>query len=91
MEANFSNNIEKQRFELELDEMISFIDYRLDGNTITMWHTEVPKELGGKGIGSMIAAKALDYAIIHDLKVVPTCTFIADFICKNPRYNSIRK
>ena len=91
MEADFSNNTIQNRFELELDSKIAFIDYQLQGNTMTMVHTEVPKELGGKGIGSMIAAKALDFATIHDLKVTPSCAFIADFISKNPKYKSLLK
>ncbi len=91
MDAHFSNNGERQRFELELDQKVAYIDYQLVGATITMLHTEVPKELEGKGIGSMIAAKSLDYATIHDLKVIPSCTFIADYIRKHPKYESILK
>ncbi len=91
MDANFSNNGEKQRFELELDRKIAFIDYQLTGETITMLHTEVPQDLEGKGIGSMLASKALDYATIHNLTVVPSCTFIADYIRKNPKYESLLK
>ena len=91
MDANFSNNGEKQRFELELDKKIAFIDYQLAGETITMLHTEVPHELEGKGIGSMLAAKALDYATIHNLKVIPSCTFIADYIRKHPKYENLVK
>ncbi len=91
MDANYSNNTEAQRFELELDNNVAYIDYQLAGETITMLHTEVPTELTGKGIGSMIAAKALDYATIHDLKVIPSCTFIADYIRKHPKYESILK
>ena len=89
MDANFSNNIQGRRFELELDGKIAFIDYRLEGKTLSLLHTEVPKELGGKGIGSMIASKALDYATINDYRVLPTCTFIAAYIRKNPKYESL--
>ena len=91
MDVIFSNNPDKLRFELELDNKLAFIDYELAKQTITMLHTEVPKELEGKGIGSMIAGKALDYATIHDFKVIPSCTFIADFIAKNPKYQSLIK
>lgn len=91
MDATFSNNTDRQRFELELDSKAAFIDYQLAGDIITMLHTEVPDNLEGKGIGSMIAGKALDYATIHDLKVIPSCTFIADYIRKNPKYNSVLK
>ena len=91
MEANFSNNTQAHRFELELDGKVAYIDYRIEGKTLTLLHTEVPKELGGKGIGSMIAEKALDYATINDFKVIPTCTFIAAYIRKNPKYEGLLK
>lgn len=91
MHATFSNNTDRKRFELELDSKTAFIDYQLEGDTISMLHTEVPRDLEGKGIGSMIAGKALDYATIHDLKVIPSCAFIADYIRKNPKYHSVLK
>ena len=91
MNANFSNNGEKQRFELELDGKVAFIVYQLTDQAITMHHTEVPKDLEGKGIGSMLAARALDYCIIHNLKVIPSCPFIADYIGKHPKYESLLK
>lgn len=89
MNANFSNNGDVQRFELELDDKVAFIDYNLLGETIDMVHTEVPTELEGKGIGSMLVSKALDYATIHNLKVIPSCPFIADYIKRYPKYKSV--
>lgn len=91
MEANFSNNTKLHRFELELDKSTAIIEYRLEGNTITMTHTEVPKELNGKGVGSIIAEKALDYATIHGLKVVASCPFVAHYISKNPKFQGLLK
>ncbi len=49
-------------------------------------HTEVPKELGGKGIGSALARGLLDIARAQGLKVVPKCPFVAGYIGKHPEY-----
>ena len=60
--------------------------YRLKPGVITFTHTEVPKELGGRGIGSQLAKGALDQARERGLKVVPLCPFIKAYIEKHPEY-----
>ena len=42
---------ERQRFELEADGHVAFSTYERAAGVITILHTEVPKELGGRGIG----------------------------------------
>jgi uncharacterized protein len=54
-------------------------------------HTEVPPELGGRGIGSKIAGGALDLVRARGLKVVAECPFIAGFIGKHPEYTDLLK
>jgi predicted GNAT family acetyltransferase len=49
-----SNNPAHHRFELAVDGHIAATYYELAGGVITFVHTEVPPELGGKGIGSQL-------------------------------------
>ncbi len=49
-------------------------------------HTEVPKELNGKGIGSALVRGLLDIARTQGLKVVPVCPFVSGYIAKHPEY-----
>ncbi|MBN9062543.1 MAG: N-acetyltransferase [Rhizobiales bacterium 65-9] len=80
------DNSAAARFELDSEGHTAFAEYRLAGDVITFTHTVVPKELGGKGVGSALARGALDQVRARGLKVVAQCPFIAAFIKKNEDY-----
>ena len=65
--------------------------YRLDAGIITFVHTEVPPELGGKGIGSKLIKGALDTVRRDGLKVVPQCPFVKAYIDKHSEYADLLK
>ncbi len=54
-------------------------------------HTEVPPELGGKGIGSKLIKGALDQVRAEGLKVIAQCPFVKAFIEKNAAYQDLLK
>ena len=64
------NNKAHHRYELAVDGHIAATYYKIDGNVITFVHTEVPPELGGKGIGSKLIQGALDQVRADGLKVI---------------------
>ncbi|GJM31021.1 MAG: N-acetyltransferase [Saprospiraceae bacterium] len=80
------NNPEKKRFEVVIDEHVAVAEYMLVKNKIIFTHTEVPKELGGNGIGSKLAKTGLEYAKAEGLEVMPLCPYIAGYIKRNPEY-----
>ena len=80
------DNAERHRFELDAEGHVAFSNYKRDGGTLTIMHTEVPKELSGKGIGSALVRGLLDIARAQGLKVVPLCPFVAGYIAKHPEY-----
>lgn len=82
-------NKTENRFEVRIEDKIAFVDYKLGQKTISFLHTEVPKELGGKGIGSFLAKGVLDYASNNELKVKPYCPFIKAYINKHQEYQEI--
>ena len=55
----FSDNVEKKRYELQIEGNTAFIEYILAKGNIYLTHTEVPAALGGKGIGFKIVLQAL--------------------------------
>ena len=65
-----NNNEAKHRFELEVEGYLAAAYYERSGNVITFEHTEVPVELGGKGVGSRLVKGALDQVRAEGLKVV---------------------
>ncbi|MBX3518471.1 MAG: N-acetyltransferase [Xanthobacteraceae bacterium] len=85
------DNPEKHQFEMIVDGHIALAAYRLTPDTITFTHTEVPKELGGRGIGSQLAKGALDQVRKRGMKVVPLCPFIKAYIEKHAEYQDLLK
>lgn len=82
-------NVEKNRFEVLQDNLVAFVTYKLHKDKIGFLHTEVPRELGGKGIGRFLVKNVLEYAKNHHLKVKPYCPFIKAYIDKHKEYQAI--
>lgn len=90
MPSTLRNNKSKSRFELEIDDYVAYVEYSLpSAGTIALLHTEVPKELGGRGIGSILAKAVLENIRAQGLKVVPQCEFVAGYIKKHPEFSSL--
>ena len=85
------NNRARERYELAVDGHIAATYYKIEGKVITFVHTEVPPELGGKGIGSKLIRGALDQVRADGLKVVAQCPFVKAFIDKNADYQDLLK
>ena len=80
------DNTARHRLEFDVDGHVAFTEYRRAGDVLTLNHTEVPKQLSGRGIGSTLARNALDWARAQGLKVVPRCPFIKSYIDKHAEY-----
>lgn len=83
------NNRAQHRFELSVDGYLAAAYYKLDGDVITFVHTEVPSELGGKGVGSKLVKGALDQARSDGLRVVTQCPFAKAYIGKHAEYQDL--
>ena len=83
------HNSGQSRFELEQEGHLAVLEYQLGEGKIVFTHTGVPQELGGRGLGSLLARAGLDHARANGLKVVPLCSFIAGYIQKHPEYQDL--
>ena len=80
----------RSRFELEENGEVAYLDFEIDSEGwITLWHTEVPPGLRGKGVAAELAKTALDYARDNNLKVDVVCPSALNFIAKNPEYKEL--
>jgi uncharacterized protein len=91
MNNTVTNNPAHHRYELAVDGHIAATYYSIADGVITFIHTEVPPELGGKGIGSKLIKGALDKVRTAGLKVIAQCPFVKAFIEKNPAYQDLLK
>jgi len=83
------NNTEQHRYELDVDGGTATLYYQLGPGVITLRHTEVPAELGGRGIGSQLVRAVLEDVRAQGLKVVAKCPFVAAWMGKHPEFNAL--
>ncbi len=83
------DNTALKRFELETDGHTASLYHRLEPGVITQVHTEVPPELGGRGVGSTLVRGALEAIRAKGLKVVANCPFVAAYMGKHPEFNDL--
>jgi predicted GNAT family acetyltransferase len=86
-----SNNPAHHRYELKVDGHIAATYYKIADGVITFIHTEVPPELGGKGIGSKLLKGALDQVRADGLNVIAECAFEKAYIEKHFEYADLLK
>jgi predicted GNAT family acetyltransferase len=81
--ADVVNNKAQQRYELTVEGHVAATYYTLSDGVITFVHTDVPPELGGKGVGSALVKGALDQVRAGGLKVIAECPFVKAYIDKH--------
>ena len=90
-EIRVVDNPDANQFEAHVDGHVALVSYIKRGDTIVFTHTEVPRELQGRGLASVLAKAVLDRARSERWRVVPRCPFIAKYIERHPEYQSLVK
>ena len=78
------NNQQRQQFQTTVDDETAFLEYRLHDGMVVLMHTEVPEKLGGKGIGTALAAYGFEYAKEQGLPVKIYCPFVLTYAKRHP-------
>ncbi|GAB6019169.1 hypothetical protein CHUAL_000788 [Chamberlinius hualienensis] len=83
------NNPESSKSKSAVRAILDYDTYTLGegqeaSNVMDMYHTEVPPELQGKGIAQLLAKAAMDHAVANNYKMKLTCTYLQNYIKKNP-------
>lgn len=87
MTPEIRHDQEARRFVIEIDGRESFLSYvPLDAKTLDYRHTFVPDALRGRGVASRLVKHALDYAKDQQMKVLPTCPFVARIMERDAAY-----
>jgi len=89
MSAAVRDNTARSRFELEADGVLVFMNYRRDGNVISLDHTETPVAARGRGLASQLAAGVLEAVRARGLKIVPRCPFVRAYVEHHPQYRDL--
>ena len=87
--ANVRHNPDRQRFELDTPAGLAVADYRLSGDVMTIYHTEVPLPVRGRLYGYRLVRGALNEVRRLNLKVLPECWFVREVIDRNSEFQDL--
>lgn len=86
-EVTVVDNQERHRYEVHVGGTLAgILAYTVRDEAVLMPHTVVEPQFEGRGLGGLMAERALDDARERGLKVIPQCWFVAAYIEKNPQY-----
>jgi uncharacterized protein len=87
MHVEVTDQPQRSRFEVYVDgELAGFADYRAAGDRLSFTHTKVVEKFTGRGLATALIRTALDEARKRGSGVLPLCSFVRDFILRNPEY-----
>jgi uncharacterized protein len=77
------------RFELDVEGGVAFANYQLMQSAVVITHTETPRALRGRGIGSELVKGSLELIRADGMKVVAGCGFVADYLHEHPEFRDL--
>lgn len=90
MSLTIRHEPQNRRFAADVDGTTAYITYReIDGHSLDLDHTFVPKAQRGGGIASQLTARALQYARERRYRVVASCPFVAAYVARHPEYREL--
>jgi predicted GNAT family acetyltransferase len=81
-----TNNAAAGQFEVQTEHGVARLRYVWRGDVLDLTHTSVPQEAEGRGIATLLARSALEYARAQGLKVIASCPFVHAYLRKHPEY-----
>lgn len=82
---------DRQRFVVRTEDEEAELTYtRPDDQTLDLRRTFTPAVARGKGVAGALVRAALEYARASDLKVIPSCPYVATYLDRHPEYADLR-
>ena len=71
------------RFSTEVDGHLARLDYTLSNKVMSITHTRVPPEIGGRGVAAELMRAALEVANTAGWSVDPQCSYAVAYMRKH--------
>jgi predicted GNAT family acetyltransferase len=85
------DNRAELRYELVRGgEVLGFLLYRIEPDSVVLVHTDVDPAYEGQGLGSVLVKGALDDLRERGVRAVPLCPFVRAYIRRHPEYKPVR-
>ena len=83
------HDMQAQEFSAEVEGCRAELQYRLRDGVMTITHTGVPEEIGGRGVAAELTRVALETARANGWKVVPACAYAEAFVRRHREYEDL--
>ena len=90
MALDIRHLVAAHRFEATVDGFVCELDYTLHDRVMTITHTGVPSEVGGRGIAGELVLMAFETARREGWKVVPACSYAQVWMERHPEFADVR-
>ena len=84
MSYTLIHNPNECKYEYHIDGCIAYIIYDDQNGEMHLTHTVVPEKLAGKGLAKILLEDVLQQIKKDNKKAVPQCTYIINYLKKNP-------
>lgn len=78
------HNEKLQRFEIHDGNSVGFLEYKYYKKDIAFVHTEVPEDMQGRGVASILADYAFKFAKAKNKLVMIYCPFVSVYLKRHP-------
>ncbi|MBO9331007.1 acetyltransferase [Achromobacter sp. HZ01] len=85
-----TQDTERSRYTATVDGVLCVLDYHLQDHVMTITHTGVPSQVGGRGIAAELTRHALEAARAQGWKVRPSCSYADAYMRRHPEYADLR-
>lgn len=89
-DSEIRHDRDQGRFLVSEDGREAFVEYAREGGILAINHTEVPPEMGGRGIAGKLVEAALRYAREEGLKVLPRCSYADAYMRRHAEHEELR-
>ncbi|MDO5505985.1 MAG: GNAT family N-acetyltransferase [Pseudoxanthomonas suwonensis] len=90
MDIDIGHDPDARRFSALVDGHTGYASYQLEDGVMTIDHTIVPREIGGRGIAGALVKAALEHARAEGWTVRPTCSYADTWMRRHPEYEDMR-
>lgn len=85
-----TDNPDERRYEARIDgQLAGFAEYRIAGQRVIFFHTEVDPAFEGQGVAARLTRHALDDVRARGLRMTPRCPFFATYVRRHPEYEDL--
>jgi len=87
--STISHDQEANQFTTEVDGHRAELDYTVADGVMTITHTRVPREIGGRGIAAELMRAALQVATARGLSINPACSYAEAYMRKHSQADKV--